>query len=281
MFNKQQLFYIFNTLIVVFILVIHYVLIDFFNQFSFWSLLIFTTLSCSILYFILSKIFIEDIFKIDNKLQEKIEKSMHEINTPVATIKINTEILQSKTNDDKSLQRLDRINKACDNLLELYEDMEYYIKREIDNIEISSFHLKELLDISIEKFEDLKNDIHIHLDLDVENTTITTDKNGFEALINNLISNSIKHNNNISHINISLKDTTLIFADNGEGISTQDVYNVFNKYFQANENSKGFGIGLNLVKEFCDEQKLDIKIDSSKDGTTFYINLRNILKEDI
>ncbi len=257
------------------ILVINNFLIYYFNNLNSLYFLILVTIGCSVLYFIFSKTLIDDIFKIDTKLKEKIEKTMHEINTPVATIQINTEILESKIKDSKNLERLNRINKACDNLLKLYEDMEYYIQKEIDNIKIVSFDLKEVLLNSVEKFDDIKNDIKIVVD--VETTIIKTDKNGFEAIITNLISNAIKHNSSVSIINIKLQNNILTFEDNGEGISTQNLYKVFDKYFQSDESIKGFGIGLNMVKEFCDKQKLDIKINSSSNGTTFNINLNNII----
>jgi signal transduction histidine kinase len=96
-------------------------------------------------------------------------------------------------------------------------------------------------------------------------------------MITNLISNAIKHNKSITTINITLKDNILSVEDDGEGISTKDLYMVFDKYFQSNDDIKGFGIGLNMVKEFCDKEKLDIKINSSNIGTIFYINLANII----
>ncbi len=275
MTNKKTLFFIFNISIVILILVINNYLIHYINNFDSVYFIIFIVISCTVLYFALTKTLIDDIFKIDDKLKEKIEKTMHEINTPVATIQINTEILQTKISDVQNLKRLDRINKACNNLLKLYEDMEYYIKKEIDNVAIVSFELKELLLYCIEKFDDIKDDIKI--DIDVEPTIIITDKNGFEAIITNLTSNAIKHNNSISTINIQLQNNILTFKDDGDGISTEDIYKVFDKYFQSDETSKGFGIGLNMVKEFCNEQKLDIKINSSSKGTIFNINLKNII----
>ncbi len=276
--NKKTLFFIFNILIVILVLIINNYLIHFFINFNSIYFISFIVFICTFIYFALSKTIVDDIFKLDNKLKEKIEKTMHEINTPVATIQINTELLENKLTNIQNRKRLSRINKACDNLLKLYEDMEYYIKKEIDNIQIVSFDLKKSLLNCVEKFEDLKNNITICVD--IKSIVITTDKNGFESMITNLISNSIKHNKLISNINIKLQNNILIFQDDGEGISTQDLYQVFDKYFQSNESSKGFGIGLNMVKEFCDEQKLTIKINSSKNGTSFHINLTNIIKKD-
>jgi len=33
-----------------------------------------------------------------------------------------------------------------------------------------------------------------------------------------------------------------------------------------------------MVKEFCDKHGIEIKIDSNEKGTTFFLNLTNILK---
>ena len=278
MSSKKRFFYIFNLSIVILVLSINSYMLNYFSSFN----SIFFTLSiiiiCAVLYFVLSKTLIDDMFKIDEKLKEKIEKTMHEINTPVATIQINTEMLETKIDNADNLERLSRINKACDNLLKLYEDMEYYIKKETDNIEIVSFNLDEIIVNCVDKFDDLKDDIKITID--TQSITLTTDKNGFDAMLTNLISNSIKHNKSIQNISIKVEDNILIFQDDGEGIGTQNLYQVFNKYFQVDDTSKGFGIGLNIVKEFCDEHKLEIKIDSSKNGTAFYINLKNIIKDN-
>ncbi|SHO80273.1 Two-component system histidine kinase DccS [hydrothermal vent metagenome] len=273
--SKKRVFYIFNISIVISIITATHFTILYFNAsnnllFSIFIISIFT-----ILYSILNKSFIDDIFKIDKNLKYKIEKTMHEINTPVATIAINTEILQTKLNNTQNLKRLDRIEKSCEYLLRLYEDMEYYIKKETNNIEIVEFDLKELLERCLDKFEDLKNDIKISLD--IEDILIKSDRNGFEEMISNLISNAIKHNSSISTIQISLNKNILTFKDDGEGITTKDLYMVFDKYFQSSDEVKGFGIGLNMVKEFCDREKLDIKINSSSEGTIFYINLENII----
>jgi len=271
--SKRVTFYIFNTFIVISIIFISHFTILYFNSSNTLLITIFIIILYTILYHILIKTLIDDIFEINNKLKYKIEKSMHELNTPVATIAINREILQSKLDNPQDIKRLYRIEKSCEHLLRLYEDMEYYIKKEIDNIEVVEFDLKELLEKSLDRFEDIRDDINILLD--VKSILIKSDKNGFEDMITNLISNSIKHNKFISTIKISLVGDRLSIKDDGEGISTKDLYRIFDKYFQS-DNSKGFGIGLHIVKEFCDRERLDIKISSSESGTIFYINIKNI-----
>jgi len=277
--NKKRYFLTFNTLIVIILLALNnYIFINFpILDSALYTLIVFIV---SIgFYFILNKSLIDDIFNIDNTLKNKIEKTMHEINTPVSTIQINNEILSANITDKKNLERLQKIDKSCINLLKLYEDMEYYIKKEIDAVKTVSFDLKKLIYYCVDKYDDLKQNITI--DVNVKSTIIATDKSGFEIVINNLISNAIKHNNTISEIDIYFNENILFISDNGEGINSQNIYKIFDRYYQEDKNARGFGIGLNIVKEFCDQQKIDIKINSSQEGTIFSLNLKNLIEEEI
>jgi signal transduction histidine kinase len=278
MSKKKRFFFIFNSSLVLIILCINNFILNKFNQDNLYYIILLTTLFCLGLYLIISQYIVEDIFTIDDKLKYKIETTMHEINTPVSTIQINTDMLLSKVEDDKNIKRLTRINKACDNLLELYEDMEYYIKKEIDKVEIVTFSIQDSIYSSIEKFEDIKQNISINKN--IKNRYIMTDKNGFEIMVSNLISNAIKHNKYIKNIDIVFENNILKIADDGEGIESQDIYSMFDKYYQSNNEIKGLGLGLNIVKEFCDKYKIEMKINSSKDGTIFKLNLENIIKKD-
>ena len=40
----------------------------------------------------------------------------------------------------------------------------------------------------------------------------------------------------------------------------------------------GFGLGLAMVKEFCDKNKISINIDTTELGNQFNLNLKNIIK---
>ncbi|MDA7848071.1 ATP-binding protein [Sulfurospirillum sp.] len=161
--------------------------------------------------------------------------------------------------------------------------MEYYIKKEIEAVKIVSFDLKKSIFYCTQKYNDLiiQDDKKISITIGVQSTLILTDKNGFEIVIDNLISNAIKHNKKITHIHISLEDDILNISDDGEGIKSQNIYQVFDKYYQSDNEVKGFGIGLNIVKEFCDKHKIYIKINSSTNGTIFSLNLQNIIDKEL
>ena len=220
---------------------------------------------------------LKPIFKSDEKLEQSIKETLHELNIPVSTIKMNTQLLEKSLNDEKSLKRLERIKQASNNLLKLYENMEYNIKKEIDKIDKKEFYLDEIIRDSCDKFEDIKNGTKIFIN--VPNIKVLTDLNGFEKTIDNLISNAIKYNAKENpEIIISYKDFTLSIFNCGEKIDTNNLLIIFDKYYQENPLNDGFGLGLSMVKEFCDKNKISINIDTkSEEGNFFNLNLKNIL----
>ena len=229
---------------------------------------IFLSLSISVL---------KPLFKSDEKLEKSIKETIHELNIPVSTIKMNTQLLQKTITDEKSIKRLDRITQASNNLLKLYENMEYNIKKEIDKIDKHDFYLDEIILKSCDKFDDIKKDTKIVVN--IPNILILSDINGFEKTMDNLISNAIKYNiKENSLVEISYKSPILSIFNTGEQIDTKNLFIVFDKYFQEDSSKDGFGLGLAIVKEFCDKNKIAINIDTLEKGNRFNLNLKNIIK---
>lgn len=220
---------------------------------------------------------LKPLFKSDERLEQSIKETIHELNIPVSTIKMNTQLLQKTITDEKSLKRLERIIKASNNLLKLYENMEYNLKKEIDKIDKQEFYLNEIILKSCDKFYDIKKDTKI--EVNIPNILVLSDINGFEKTMDNLISNAIKYNIKDNPIvEISYKNSILSIFNTGEQIDTKNLFIVFDKYFQEDSTKDGFGLGLAMVKEFCDKNKIAINIDTLEKGNRFNLNLKNIIK---
>ena len=140
-------------------------------------------------YTFLSNALLEPLFKSEQNLQKTVKETLHELNIPASTIQINAQMLAKSITDEKSIKRLNRIQLATQDLLKLYDQMEYDIKKQIDKVEKQEFYLKEIIELSKKKFQDINNDLIINID--IEKIEINTDKNGFIKVIDNLISNAM------------------------------------------------------------------------------------------
>ena len=267
------------TFSLIIILYLNYFFISLFglNQESFVYIIMPLVIVGLIIFLSFSMTVLKPLFKSDEKLEQSIKETIHELNIPVSTIKMNIQLLEKTITDEKSQKRLERIKQASNNLLKLYENMEYNIKKEIDKIDKQEIYLDDLVKNCVEKFYDIKKDVKISMD--IPNINIFTDLNGFEKTIDNLISNAIKYNvKDNPLVEISYKNSILSIFNTGEQIDTKNLFIVFDKYFQEDTTKDGFGLGLAMVKEFCDKNKISINIDTTEFGNQFNLNIKNIIK---
>lgn len=267
------------TFTLIIILYVNYVLISLFglNQENFIYIIIPLLILALIIFLSFTSSILKPLFTSDDNLQKNLKETIHELNIPVSTIKMNTQLLEKNIDDEKSLKRLERIKQASNNLLKLYDDMEYNIKKEIDVIDKQECFLDELIANSINKFDDIKKDVIIKSS--IPNIKLLTDINGFEKTIDNLILNAIKYNSKDNPIvEITFENNILSIFNKGKQIDTKNLLIIFDRYYQSDSSSEGFGLGLNIVKEFCDKNKIVIKIDTFKDGNTFNLNIKDLIK---
>lgn len=263
------------TLITLFV---NYYLISLFglNQDNFFVIVIPMVVFSLIVFLSFSKNILKPLIKSDENLQKQLKETIHELNIPVSTIKMNTQMLKKKLDDEKHLKRLSRIEQASDDLLKLYENMEYEIKTSIDKVEITKVNLYEIVFNSLDKFKDLKKDISIDTNIP-SNIDINTDKKGFQKVVDNLISNAIKYNfESNGQIKIEFKENILSIFNTGQTIDTKNLMIIFEQDFQENSEVEGFGLGLNIVKSFCDKHNILINIDVKQNGNQFNLNLKRV-----
>ncbi len=225
--------------------------------------------------YMLALFFLNPIFQTNKFLDRLLKDTLHELNIPVATIKANAQMIKINPQNPKNIKRIERIQKACDDLLQLYKGMDYYIKREIERVDIEEFSLKELCEESIKKFKEISGDIKVYGEL--EEVKVKADKVGFAKVLDNLISNAIKYNKPGGYVKVVLKEHLLMVEDNGIGMESDELFRVFDRHYQADESKSGYGIGLSIVKSYCDKEKIYINIDSQKGkGSKFKLDLKSI-----
>ena len=247
-----------------------------FTQVQYLVFLVFLVFIGLFIFLFFSSSFIKFIFKSSQKLEKDIKNTIHELNIPASTIKMNVQLLQKNITEEKDLARLERISKANDNLFKLYENLEYEFKKEINKIELEEFYLEDIIKTSLDKFEDIKKDTII--EKNIINLLLYCDYNGFLIVLDNLFSNAIKYNDPTDpYIKVELNDMVLSIFNFGQKIDTKNIMLVFDRYFQENSQNRGFGLGLAIVKEFCDKHKIFINIESLENGTKINLNLKNII----
>jgi len=213
--------------------------------------------------------------KQSNELERLLKDTLHELNIPVATIKANLSMLQKSLSDPKALKRLKRIERASDQLLELYKEVDYTIQKNIDRIQKERFDAAQVIAQRLEMLEDMLKSKEVKVEL--EPLWIEASKQGFVKVIDNLLSNALKYTPEGGLIKVIAKEGTIVVEDNGIGIDEKDLVRIFERYYRATEQEEGKGIGLDIVKSVCDKEGIGIRIHSKKnEGTTVVLDCSKV-----
>lgn len=227
--------------------------------------------------YILSSDLLSPKWEMDAKFAHLSKEILHELNIPLSTIDANAKMLKKTHVDEKSQRRIDRIEAASVRLKRLYDELVYTINKEIHTIEKEHFSLAVLLE---ERVEVLRGFGRNPFELALSDFSLSADKIGFEQMIDNLLNNAMKYSDKRSLIKITTEGETVLIQDSGIGMDEAELVQIFERYYQTDESQKGEGIGLALVKAYCDEAGIGIVILSEPGkGTTVKLDLKQIVEE--
>jgi len=233
----------------------------------------FIVLLLSILFgYILNSYILSQKLQIDENLLHLTKEIIHELNIPISTIQANSSLLKRTLKDsEKSLKRLSRIDASTERLKSLYAELVYSIKKEIHTIEKEEFLVEDLIVERVEAMKLLNRNPFV---LKLNSHRVNVDKIGFEKMLENIISNAMKYSDKDAPIEILLKEDMLTITDQGIGMDETELITIYERYYQLDNTAYGEGIGLALVKAYCDDEKIKIKISSKKgEGTEVSLDI--------
>jgi len=212
----------------------------------------------------------------------------HEVNNPITTIKIATDLLKKKqSNDDEELFQI--IKKEADRIKMLFENFSIYNN---DNLEKTNENIHEIIRYSLIKFKENNVRTPIIEDFDPSLPNIKVHRESLLQVFDNIIKNSIEASKNAT--NSFVKITTkfiegerikipniiekvkknyisVVISDNGIGVDSEEINKLFLPFYK--KKKKGSGIGLFLVKKIINDHEGHISIKSINGMTKVDINL--------
>lgn len=221
--------------------------------------------------FFLLRLFLKPMRDSYALLDRFIKDTTHELNTPIAAIVANIELIDVDALEDEKLQRkIKRIDIGAKTVSNIYQDMTYLT---LNNKIISrneSLNMKELIIQRAEYFRSLADVKKITLNMELHRDTVLwADNQKVSKLLDNILSNAIKYNKINGSITVRLENNSIVITDTGQGIEKEKIVQMFERYRRFESHVGGFGIGLNIAAMICKEYNINIQIDSEiKKGTT-------------
>jgi len=259
-----------------------------------WTSIFFSIIALlAVSFFVYSMWIILKQRRLSEMQRDFINNMTHEFKTPIASIKIASDVLSGQEqiiSDNRLSQYINIIKDQNNRLNKQVEKVLSIAKLERENYQLKKEEIN-LADI----LSDIAGNENVRLtqstgglittDFAHDSISIYADKVHFTNCVYSLLDNAIKYCKTVPEVLISVKtkgtDTILEIADNGIGITDDQIPKLFNKFYRVPTGNvhdvKGFGLGLFYVKNICKAHNWNINVNSKiGQGTNIILNIPSL-----
>lgn len=286
-----------------------------------WAYIFYSILILSIIYFTwkmqvkrikinheyeMSKFEAKKLHEVDEMKSKFFANISHEFRTPLTLILGPVKQIIERTNEEKTRDDLKVVHKSANKLLELVNQLLDISKLESGNmkLQVTPQNIIPLLKAFVMSFTSYAERKRINLKFNSveEELIVYIDKDKFEKIITNILSNAFKFTPEGGKIEVTIKSIFSSFPplvkpawpidrgelkrgfaeisirDTGIGIPEEKIPKIFDRFYQVDgsrtREQEGTGIGLSLTKELVELHKGKIEVESEEGkGTTFKISI--------
>lgn len=194
----------------------------------------------------------------------------HELRSPLAALKIQTEIAQMAGDDsvmrDNALANLTQgINRATQLIEQLLTLSRLDNLRQLEGVE--PIEWQRLIESLIGElyFQAQKRQIELQFEPLAQPILQQGQPLLLSLLLRNLIENAMKYAEAGSTVRITLSQDRVVVADNGGGVAEADLDKLGQRFYRpAGQNEKGSGLGLSIVHRIAELHHYRVQIENDE-----------------
>jgi two-component system sensor histidine kinase ResE len=223
---------------------------------------------------------VEQVKSSHQRLRDFLADVSHELRTPLTSIRGFAQAIFDGTAEDKEAREKAAqiiedesklVIRLVDELLELskIESGQIHMLQELVDVETLLKHCREIIIPQAE----IKG-IELSQDLD-SLPSIFGDADRLEQVFSNLLDNALKHTPSGGLLSIAAKAYAnrieVIVTDSGPGIPPQELPYVFRRFYKAEGEQTGAGLGLAIAREIARSHGGDIEAKNTSGGGAEFI----------
>ncbi|WP_426671079.1 sensor histidine kinase [Mucilaginibacter sp. McL0603] len=201
------------------------------------------------------------------------ENASHELLTPIAVINSKLDsLIQTESFSQQQSKLLNDLYSAVSRLTRLNQSLLLLVK--IENHLVGgneSIDLRLSLEELLSQFEEIFQDKELKVNFELADKELHASPYLIDILLNNLLSNAIRHNYKGGTINIKLTSEQLIIQNTGEDIALEDEH-IFTR-FHKSSHSEGSGLGLTISRQICENLTFTLNYSYDNPYHTFIVKL--------
>lgn len=228
---------------------------------------------------------IHELEKANDELNRFVYSTSHDLRSPLASVLgiLNLAKMESSVVDPNNYMGM---IESCVKRMDAFilKIIEYYKSIRVED-DSTSIQFAQLVEDSVELCRMQNPNIIFEMNI-TQPVEYRGDIFRLSVILNNLISNAVKYQKPnvpdqkvILDVDVTAEKAVIRIADNGIGILSEHLNNIFKIFFRSNHSVDGLGIGLYIVKEALTRIGGEINVESEfGEGTTFTLTVPNHAK---
>ena len=221
---------------------------------------------------------------LEKERQTMIADIAHELRTPITTMQLRLEAVQDGIDPlDQTL--INSLHAETELLSRLIIDLRTLSLAEAKQLSLNqqTFNLYNLIENTATRFRALAQKKNITISIHgIKNTHIYADPERINQILNNLMSNAIRHTPTNGKVTIefelSLDGATLKVINTGSALPQAELNQIFNRFYRSGKGrvraEGGSGLGLAIVKALAELHEGTVGVENhGADSIMFYLVL--------
>ena len=217
--------------------------------------------------------------------QQFVTNAGHELKTPIAVIRANTELTEMMSGETEwtqsTLRQVDRLDGLVRNLMTIARGVE----RAATGDSATEVDVTRVVTDAVDSFKGPAINKQLELSSEIsDGITLRSSEKTIEQLVCLLVDNAIKYCDSEGHINVRLapallnRGCTLVVSNDYAAGGDVDYKRFFDRFYREDEshqNQQGYGIGLSVAESICKSQHGSIKASWKTGVISFTCTLKD------
>ncbi len=213
-------------------------------------------------------------------LKNTIADISHQLKTPLAALKMYNEIMYEENADEEIVKKFTaKTESALERMEILIQNLLKITKLDAGTIILNKKkeNIRALVQEAVSGFETRAEQEQKNITMSgCGDVFLYCDEDWMREAINNLVKNALDHMGAGGKVEIAWEETPaitkIIIKDNGTGIYSEDIHNIFKRFYRSrfSQDTQGIGLGLSLAKSIIEAHNGTITVESTLGKGSFF-----------
>jgi two-component system sensor histidine kinase MprB len=206
-----------------------------------------------------------------DRQRQLVADAGHELRTPLTSLRTNLDLLtqaehRGGLSSTARVELMDDIRFQIEELTTLIGDLTELAREEPVTVAVEPVDMAEITDRAVARVR--RRATGLYFDVRTDSWWVTGEPAALERAVTNLLDNAAKWSPPLGVVTVTLNHGTLLVADQGPGISEEDMPHVFDRFWRSKESRTmpGSGLGLSIVAQVAGRHGGVVRVGGSPDG---------------